>query len=215
MASNIIWHHHRVSRTERAACKQQRPCLIWFTGLSGSGKSTIANALDMALHQRGYHTFVLDGDNVRHGLNKDLGFSNEDRVENIRRIGEVSKLFTDAGLIVLSAFISPFASDRKLVRELMADGEFIEVHMDTPLATCEQRDAKGLYGKARAGEIKNFTGIDSPYEAPEQPEVRLDTSTTPVGECTEKLIGYLTRRGFISPPSSSGQSAHGASSWLM
>jgi adenylylsulfate kinase len=198
MASNIVWHQHGVARAERADNMGQRPCLIWFTGLSGSGKSTVANAVDLALHQRGYHTFVLDGDNVRHGLNKDLGFTNEDRVENIRRIGEVGKLFTDAGLIVLSAFISPFASDRQLVRELLADGEFIEVHMDTPLATCEERDPKGLYGKARAGEIKNFTGIDSPYEAPERPEVRLNTAEMPVEECTETLLGYLVQRGFIS-----------------
>ena len=189
--SDIVWHDHKVSRMERAENKHQKPCLLWFTGLSGSGKSTIANALDVALHQRGYHTFLLDGDNVRHGLNKDLGFSNEDRVENIRRIGEVSKLFTDAGLIVLSAFISPFTSDRRLVRNLFPAGEFIEVFMNTPLEVCEGRDPKGLYEKARAGQIKDFTGIDSPYEKPGQPEVSLDTSMLSVDDCVESLLKYL------------------------
>ncbi|UZD64721.1 MULTISPECIES: adenylyl-sulfate kinase [Marinobacter] len=197
MSSNIVWHNHKVTRAERAENKHQRPCLLWFTGLSGSGKSTIANALDVALHQRGYHTFLLDGDNVRHGLNKDLGFSDEDRVENIRRIGEVSKLFTDAGLIVLSAFISPFTSDRRMVRNLFPAGEFVEVFMDTPLATCEERDPKGLYEKARAGKIKHFTGIDSPYEAPERPEVRLDTSSMSVDDCVDHLIDYLLQRELI------------------
>lgn len=198
MAENIVWHHHKISRADRAANKNQRPCLLWFTGLSGSGKSTIANALDVALHNRGYHTFLLDGDNVRHGLCKDLGFSDEGRVENIRRIGEVSKLFADAGLIVLSAFISPFASDRRLVKKLFPAGEFIEVFMDTPLETCEDRDPKGLYEKARSGEIKHFTGIDSPYEAPVHPEVRLDTSRMSVDECVESLIVYLTEHGLIN-----------------
>ncbi|MDY6816903.1 MAG: adenylyl-sulfate kinase [Pseudomonadota bacterium] len=196
--NNIVWHNHKITRAERAFNKNQKPCLLWFTGLSGSGKSTIANALDVALHERGYHTFLLDGDNVRHGLCKDLGFSDEDRVENIRRIGEVSKLFTDAGLIVLSAFISPFASDRRLVRSLFPAGEFIEVFMDTPLDTCEDRDPKGLYQKARSGEIKHFTGIDSPYEAPERPEVRLDTSGMSVDQCVDRLISFLVERGLIS-----------------
>lgn len=196
--NNIVWHNHKITRAERAFNKNQKPCLLWFTGLSGSGKSTIANALDVALHERGYHTFLLDGDNVRHGLCKDLGFSDEDRVENIRRIGEVSKLFADAGLIVLSAFISPFASDRRLVRSLFPAGEFIEVFMDTPLDTCEDRDPKGLYQKARSGEIKHFTGIDSPYEAPERPEVRLDTSGMSVDQCVDRLISFLVERGLIS-----------------
>ncbi|OZC34921.1 adenylyl-sulfate kinase [Marinobacter vinifirmus] len=195
--SNIVWHNHKVTRADRASNKNQKPCLLWFTGLSGSGKSTIANALDVALHERGYHTFLLDGDNVRHGLCKDLGFSDDDRVENIRRIGEVSKLFADAGLIVLSAFISPFTSDRRLVRNLFPAGEFIEVFMDTPLDTCEDRDPKGLYQKARAGEIKHFTGITSPYEAPERPEVRLDTSAMTVEQCVESLIEYLRHRELI------------------
>lgn len=194
---DIVWHNHKVTRAERASNKNQKPCLLWFTGLSGSGKSTIANALDVALHERGYHTFLLDGDNVRHALCKDLGFSDEDRIENIRRIGEVSKLFADAGLIVLSAFISPFTSDRRLVRNLFPAGEFIEVFMDTPLDTCEQRDPKGLYEKARAGEIRDFTGIDSPYEAPERPELRLDTSAMSVDECVDALIDFLTSNQLI------------------
>lgn len=199
LADNIVWHNHKISRAERSVNKNQKPCLLWFTGLSGSGKSTIANALDVALHQRGYHTFLLDGDNVRHGLCKDLGFSDVDRVENIRRVGEVSKLFADAGLIVLSAFISPFASDRRLVRNLFPAGEFIEVFMDTPLETCEDRDPKGLYQKARAGEIKHFTGIDSPYESPARPDIRLDTSSMSVNDCVERLIGYLHERELIIP----------------
>ena len=198
MAHNIVWHDHKITRAERSSNKNQNPCLLWFTGLSGSGKSTIANALDVALHQRGYHTFLLDGDNVRHGLCRDLGFSDVDRVENIRRIGEVSKLFADAGLIVLSAFISPFSSDRQMVRNLFPAGEFIEVFMDTPLETCEARDPKGLYEKARQGEIKHFTGIDSPYEAPERPEVRLDTSVMSVDQCVEALISYMAGRGLIA-----------------
>lgn len=197
MSSNIVWHAHKISRADRSRSKKQNPCLLWFTGLSGAGKSTIANALDVALHERGYHTFLLDGDNVRYGLNKDLGFSDEDRVENIRRIGEVSKLFTDAGLIVLSAFISPFRSDRDMVRGLFAPGEFIEVFVDTPLAVCEQRDPKGLYRKARAGKLKDFTGIDSPYEEPVEPEVRLDTSTMSVDECTDRLLTFLTANDLV------------------
>lgn len=197
MVQDIVWHQHKITRAERAGNKNQKPCLLWFTGLSGSGKSTIANALDVALNERGFHTFLLDGDNVRHGLCSDLGFSDQDRVENIRRVGEVSKLFADAGLIVLSAFISPFTSDRHMVRKLFPAGEFIEVFMDTPLQTCEQRDPKGLYRKARAGEIKSFTGIDSPYEVPAHPEVRLDTTTSSVDECVEMLIQYLRENGLI------------------
>lgn len=195
--NNIVWHDHKITRAERSANKNQKPCLLWFTGLSGSGKSTIANALDVALHERGYHTFLLDGDNVRHGLCQDLGFSNEDRIENIRRVGEVCKLFADAGLIVMSAFISPFASDRRMVRELFPAGEFIEVFMDAPLETCELRDPKGLYQKARAGEIKHFTGIDSPYESPEHPEICLNTSQKTVDECIEALVRFLKERELI------------------
>jgi adenylyl-sulfate kinase len=198
LADNIVWHDHKITRAERSVNKNQKPCLLWFTGLSGSGKSTIANALDVALHKRGYHTFLLDGDNVRHGLCKDLGFSDDDREENIRRVGEVCKLFADAGLIVMSAFISPFTSDRRLVRKLFPAGEFIEVYMDTPLATCEERDPKGLYQKARSGEITHFTGIDSPYEVPAHPEIRLDTSRHSVGECVESLVAYLLEREMIA-----------------
>jgi len=198
LADDIVWHDHKVVRSQRAENKNQKPCLLWFTGLSGSGKSTIANALDVALHSRGYHTFLLDGDNVRHGLCNDLGFSDEDRVENIRRIGEVSKLFADAGLIVLSAFISPFNSDRRLVRKLFPAGEFIEVFMDASLETCESRDPKGLYQKARSGQIKQFTGIDSPYEVPAHPELRLDTSRMSVDDCVEALIAYLLEREMIA-----------------
>ena len=198
MADDIVWHDHKVVRSQRAENKNQKPCLLWFTGLSGSGKSTIANALDVALHNRGYHTFLLDGDNVRHGLCRDLGFSDEGRVENIRRIGEVSKLFADAGLIVLSAFISPFNSDRRLVRKLFPAGEFIEVFMDASLETCESRDPKGLYQKARSGEIKQFTGIDSPYEVPAHPELRLDTSRMSVDDCVDALVAYLLEREMIA-----------------
>lgn len=195
--NSLFWHDHKITRSERSLSKGQKPCLLWFTGLSGSGKSTIANALDVALHKRGYHTFLLDGDNVRHGLCSDLGFSNDDRVENIRRVGEVCKLFTDAGMVVMSAFISPFTSDRRMVRRLFPAGEFIEVFMDASLETCESRDPKGLYKKARAGEIKDFTGIDSPYEVPSHPEIRLDTSQSTVDECVDSLIAYLQERELI------------------
>ncbi|PKM30383.1 MAG: adenylyl-sulfate kinase [Gammaproteobacteria bacterium HGW-Gammaproteobacteria-11] len=184
-------------RSAQTLSTSQKSCLVWFTGLSASGKSTTASALDMALCQRGYRTFVLDGDNVRHGLCKDLGFSDQDRAENIRRVAEVGKLLTDAGLIVLSAFISPFMNDRLMVRDLMPAGAFIEVFMSTPLCVCEGRDPKGLYEQARAGQIKDFTGIDSPYEAPDHPEVRLDTSTMTVDECVNTLIGYLLAQGLI------------------
>ena len=188
---NIVWHQHTVTKQSRATQKKQRPCIIWFTGLSGSGKSTIAGALEQKLNALSQHTYLLDGDNVRHGLNKDLGFSDAARIENIRRIGEMSKLFVDAGLIVLSAFISPFRTERRMVRDLVEKGEFIEVHMDTPIATCETRDPKGLYKKARAGEIKNFTGIDSEYQTPEHPEVVINTATQSIEECADAIITYL------------------------
>jgi len=198
LADDIVWHDHKVVRSQRAENKNQKPCLLWFTGLSGSGKSTIANALDVALHSRGYHTFLLDGDNVRHGLCKDLGFADHDREENIRRVSEVCKLFADAGLIVMSAFISPFTSDRRLVRKLFPAGEFIEVFMDAPIETCEARDPKGLYQKARSGQIKDFTGIDSPYEVPAHPELRLDTSRMSVDDCVDALVAYLLEREMIA-----------------
>jgi len=196
--NNIVWHHHHVSKNVRAKQKDQRPCILWFTGLSGSGKSTIANALEAKLYEIGKHTYLLDGDNVRHGLNYDLGFSDKDRIENIRRIGEVGKLFVDAGLIVISAFISPFCSDREIVRELVEDGEFIEVFIDTPLEVCEQRDPKGLYQKARNGEISSFTGISSPYELPHNPEVHLHTAQQSVEESVKIIIKYLQQKGYIN-----------------
>ena len=171
--------------------------MLWLTGLSGSGKSTIANALSQSLFRRGVQEYVLDGDNIRHGLNKDLGFSAADRTENIRRIGEVAKLFVDSGTIVITAFISPFRADRERVRTLFEEGEFIEVYVKCPLEECERRDPKGLYKKARAGEIKNFTGIDSPYEPPEQPEIVLDTGRHSVGECVEQIIRFLQERNIL------------------
>lgn len=195
--SNLVWHDHRVTRDERAQQKGQRPVIVWFTGLSGSGKSTLANALEARLVELGHHTYLLDGDNVRHGLNRDLGFSDTDRIENIRRIGEAAKLFVDAGLIVLTAFISPFRSDRQMARSLVEQGEFLEVFVDAPLEVCEGRDPKGLYAKARRGEIKQFTGIDSPYEPPEAPELRVDTGATDVDGCLEALLGELRKRGIV------------------
>lgn len=197
--SDIVWHEHAISKTDRAAMNAQKPVLLWFTGLSGSGKSTIAGALEHALFQRGQRTYLLDGDNVRHGLNNDLGFSNADRVENIRRIGEVAKLMIDAGLIVLAAFVSPFRADRALVRSLLAEGEFIEIHVDTPLAVCEARDPKGLYKKARAGEIKHFTGIDSAYEPPERPEILLNTSEMTTVESVDFIMSFLAKKGYTKP----------------
>jgi adenylyl-sulfate kinase len=194
---DIVWHEHDVNKAARSAQKSQTPCIIWFTGLSGSGKSTIAGALEQKLFALGQHTYLLDGDSVRHGLNKDLGFSDADRVENIRRIGEMSKLFVDAGMIVLSAFISPFRIERRMVRDLVSDMEFVEVYMGTPLATCEDRDPKGLYQKARSGEIKNFTGIDSEYEVPENPEVVLDTSVMSIEDCADAIISYLKTKGYL------------------
>ncbi len=197
MSSNLTWHEAVVSKRERAERKQQKPCVIWFTGLSGAGKSTLANALERALFEKGHHCYLLDGDNVRHGLNRDLGFSDADRVENIRRIGEAAKLFVDAGLIVMTAFISPFRVERQLARDLVEDQEFIEVHVATALDVCEERDPKGLYKKARAGEIPNFTGIDSAYEPPEAPEVVIDAGRYDIVTCVEQLRAYLARRGVI------------------
>lgn len=193
---NIVWHDHKIQRQDHSEQKKQKPFLVWFTGLSGAGKSTIANALEVALFQSGYHTYLLDGDNVRHGLNKDLGFSEKDRIENIRRVGEVSKLMVDAGLIVLSAFISPLASDRMIVRNLYEAGEFIEVFVNTPLAVCEERDPKGLYKKARDKIIPNFTGIDSPYESPSEPEIELNTQGS-LEESVEVIISYLANKGYV------------------
>ncbi|WP_321470603.1 adenylyl-sulfate kinase [Halarcobacter sp.] len=194
---NIIWHQQNIDKNDRTMLLSQKPCILWFTGLSGSGKSTIANAVEKQLFNRGIKTYLLDGDNVRHGLNKDLGFSESDRVENIRRIGEVSKLFVDAGLITLTAFISPFRSDRQIARSLVGYDEFIEVFIDTPLDVCEKRDPKGLYKKARDGAIKNFTGIDSPYEAPQEPQIHINTNKLSISECVDKVINYLIKYGYI------------------
>lgn len=197
MNTNLTWHESVVSKNERAKRKGQKPCVIWFTGLSGAGKSTLANALERALFERGHHCYLLDGDNVRQGLNGDLGFTDADRVENIRRIGEAAKLFVDAGLIVMTAFISPFRAERKLARDIVEADEFIEVHLSTSLEVCEERDPKGLYKKARAGEIPHFTGIDSAYEAPEQPELRIDTGANDLRACTEQLLDYLSENKYI------------------
>ena len=192
---SVFWQPTRVRHEQRANQKAQRPCILWFTGLSGAGKSTIANAVEQSLYLRGHHSYLLDGDNIRHGLNKDLDFTDAGRVENIRRIGEVAKLFVDAGLIVVTAFISPFRSDRRLVRDLVEEGEFVEVFVSTPLEVCEGRDPKGLYAKAREGAIKNFTGVSSPYEAPEKPEIEIDSSKISVAECVDRVIRYLESQG--------------------
>ena len=197
-AHNIHLQHMDVDKTARASIKHQQGCVLWFTGLSGAGKSAIANLVEQKLHGLGHHTYLLDGDNVRHGLNKDLGFTDADRVENIRRVGEVARLMVDAGLIVLTAFISPFRAERSMARSLVEEGEFVEVFVDTPLEVAEQRDVKGLYKKARRGELKNFTGIDSPYEAPEQPEIRLDTTRLSLEAAADAVITTLRLRGVIS-----------------
>lgn len=194
---NIVWHDHLLDKNQRSAQKKQKPCVLWFTGLSGSGKSTVAGAVEQALFELGAHTYLLDGDNVRMGLCKGLTFSDDDRKENIRRIGEVAKLMVDAGLIVLTAFISPHRIDREQVRSLLPETEFIEVFVDTPLAICEQRDPKGLYKKARAGEIKNFTGIDSVYEAPENPEIRVENGEQPLSEAVASIVNYLQENGYV------------------
>jgi bifunctional enzyme CysN/CysC len=196
-AHNIHLQHIDVDKAARAALNRQRPCVLWLTGLSGAGKSTIANLVEKKLHAAGYHTYILDGDNVRHGLTKDLGFTAADRVENIRRIAEVAKLMVDAGLIVLTAFISPFRAERRMARALLKEGEFFEIFVDAPLGLAEERDPKGLYRKARRGEIKNFTGIDSPYETPEAPEIRLDTAALSPADAAERVLAELRRLGII------------------
>ncbi|QYJ74649.1 adenylyl-sulfate kinase [Shewanella sp. FJAT-52076] len=195
--NHIVWHQHAITHSERAEQKGHRGAILWFTGLSGAGKSTLAGALEAELFRRGLHSYLLDGDNVRHGLCKDLGFSLEDRRENIRRVGEVAKLMLDAGLLVLSAFVSPQRAERDLVRALVGEGEFIEVHVATPLDVCESRDPKGLYQKARAGEIKDFTGISSPYEAPVSAELVIDTSEGDLDSQVAKLVDYLISGGYI------------------
>lgn len=197
-SKNLTWHEGQVSRTSREELLGQKGVTLWLTGLSGSGKSTIAVAAEAALREQGRLTYILDGDNIRQGLNSNLGFSPEDRTENIRRIGEVSKLFTDAGVIVLTAFISPYREDRDQVREIMAGGDFLEVHVSADVETCEGRDVKGLYKKARAGEIPNFTGISAPYEAPEKPELVVDSAAQSVEESVAQLLGFLQDKGYLS-----------------
>ncbi|PLR94867.1 adenylyl-sulfate kinase [Bacillus sp. T33-2] len=196
-ATNITWHESAVSKHDRQVQNGHGSCVLWFTGLSGSGKSTIANAVSNELYRQGINEYVLDGDNIRHGLNRDLGFSEADRTENIRRIGEVAKLFVDSGKVVTTAFISPFSSDRAQVRELFEDGEFIEVYVNCPIEECERRDPKHLYEKARRGEIKDFTGIDSPYEVPEHPEIIIDSHLLTVEEAVEKVFAYLRNKNII------------------
>ncbi|MEO8847029.1 MAG: adenylyl-sulfate kinase, partial [Casimicrobiaceae bacterium] len=197
-SSNIHWQSFDVDRSVRATIKSQRPCVLWFTGLSGAGKSTIANLVEKKLHALGRHTYLLDGDNVRKGLNKDLGFTDADRVENIRRVAEIAALMADAGLIVLTAFISPFRDERAMARALLPPGEFLEIFVDTSLAIAEQRDVKGLYRKARAGQLANFTGIDSPYEAPERAEITIASGSTDPQAAAESIVAELARRGFLA-----------------
>jgi adenylylsulfate kinase len=196
-ATNIVWHQGAVTREDRELLNGHKGCTVWLTGLSGSGKSTIAVDLEKRLLERGVRAYILDGDNVRHGLNKNLGFSPEDRTENIRRIGEVAKLFTHAAVVTVTAFISPYRADRDQVRALMGEGDFVEVYVKCPIEVCEQRDVKGLYKKARAGEIKEFTGISAPYEAPEKAELTIDTSTQSVEASAKQILDYLASRGIV------------------
>lgn len=196
-ATNIKWHHGKITKVDRVNLLNQKGVTIWLTGLSGSGKSTIAVELEHALIENRHQAYILDGDNIRHGLNKNLGFSSEDRTENIRRIGEVAKLFTDAGIITITAFISPYREDRDAVRRLLSDGEFIEVYVKCPLDVCEERDTKGLYKKARAGEVKDFTGISAPYEEPLNPELTIDSSKLTVEESTRAVLNYLEEKGYV------------------
>jgi adenylylsulfate kinase len=198
-SKNIVWHHATITKEDREKLFGQKGVVIWFTGLSGSGKSTLANEVEAALFERGCHTYVLDGDNIRHGLNKDLGFSPKDREENIRRIGEVAHLFAQAGVIVMTAFISPYLADREMARKLNTEGEFIEIYCRCSLEECERRDTKGLYKKARAGEVKEFTGISAPYEEPAQPEMILDTDKETLTESAGKVLTWLEQRGIITP----------------
>lgn len=196
-SSNVVWSNTEITKDKRNQLNQQRSAILWFTGLSGSGKSTIANAVEEFLHNNSVRTYILDGDNVRHGLNGDLGFSDEDRKENIRRTGELSKLFIDAGVMVITSFISPFIEDREFVRQIVHAHEFIEVHVKCPIEICEERDVKGLYQKARNGEITQFTGIDSPYEKPENAEITIDTSVLSIDEAASKIIKYLIDNSYV------------------
>ncbi|MCD6432491.1 MAG: adenylyl-sulfate kinase [Sulfurimonas sp.] len=198
MSTNIVWHDSQITKKDRTKLTAQKPCILWFTGLSGSGKSTIANALEEVLHNNKNFTYLLDGDNVRHGLNSNLGFNDASRVENIRRVGEVAKLFVESGQIVLTAFISPFREDRELVKNLVEKDEFIEVFIDTPLEVCEIRDPKGLYKKARAGEIKDFTGIDSPYEQPDKADIHIMNDEITIEKACEQIIDFLIDNNYIT-----------------
>ena len=196
--SNVVWHNTTITNNDRNKLLNQKPFVLWFTGLSASGKSTLANIVEQKLFGMNHKTYLLDGDNVRHGLNSDLGFNEESRVENIRRIGEVSKLFLDSGIITLTAFISPFKSDRQLVRELFEQGEFLEIFIDSSLEICEGRDPKGMYAKARSGEIKNFTGISSPYEPPENAEIHIINNSITLDEASDQIITYLIDKKLIT-----------------
>jgi len=197
IATNVTWHDHKVASADRQKLNGHKGAVLWFTGLSACGKSTIANTVDHILNQMGKHTYLLDGDNIRMGLNKNLKFSPEDRTENIRRIGEVAKLFADAGIITSTAFISPYRADRDAVRELLQPGQFIEILVDASIETCEKRDPKGLYKKARAGEIKDFTGVNAPYEAPEKPELVLDSNSKGIDELAQEVVAYLESKGVL------------------
>jgi len=197
VTKNIVWHSATITKTDRHRMNGHKSAILWYTGLSGAGKSTLANKVEEKLFEKGFHTYVLDGDNIRHGLNKGLGFTTEDRKENIRRIGEVAKLFVDGGAFVSTAFISPYRSDRDMVRALVPEGEFLEVYIDAPLDVCESRDPKGLYKKARAGEIKHFTGIDDPYAAPENAEIVVKTGEYDLEECATQVIDYLEKNGYF------------------
>jgi len=207
ISSNLIWHHATVTRARRELQNGHRGAVLWFTGLSGSGKSTLAHAVEEVLHQSSCRTFVMDGDNIRHGLCGDLGFSTKDRQENIRRIGEVAKLFMEAGVIVLTAFISPYRADRERVRGMVEHGDFIEIFCNSPLEVCEFRDIKGLYKKARAGQIPEFTGISSPYEVPEDPELTVNTGTIDLDTCVQQVIDEIMQRGIISTANPGNESS--------
>jgi adenylylsulfate kinase len=196
-SNNITWHHSSITKKKRHLLNGHKSCVLWFTGLSGSGKSTLANAVDQALHREQYRSYVLDGDNIRHGLNRDLSFGAEDRKENIRRIGEVAKLFVDSGVIISSAFISPFVADRELVRKMFEPEEFIEIYLECPIGVCEDRDPKGLYKKARNGEIADFTGISSPYEPPIHPEITIESDKMTIDQSVRKIIAYLKNKKIL------------------